>query len=191
MGILFCFIPILIYGSVSDVSYVPMHCKTFQDFLKEASEDQGLKLLADHLSEVLDKRTGARIEFPHEKMPLQIKVQNFSSLLDQHIYAGQVYASGHNFQEYLNGQRDVLDQSKHTVVFKSLSGNILVIPRGPYVEILSFIKKASLVEKEDFWQMVLKIFNTLIVQKRNFRIATHVGSAGFQSVPHFHLRFEF
>jgi len=116
------------------------------------------------------------------------------------IYAPYSKSDAANFSKYLY-QSNSLDRIKngsiskffkrsdHAVSFPSNSGNMLVIPRGKYVNFYDFSLKASAEEIVDFWKhvnMLMDEFNT-----EQFDLASHAGSEAGQTVFHFHLRFEF
>ena len=97
----------------------------------------------------------------------------------------------HSFTEILNGtSKKETRYSDHTVMFRSFSGNILLITRQNYMTIYDFAKKASFAEIVDLWRQASLIAKELKTANKPFAFATHAGTASGQTVPHFHLRFE-
>ncbi len=67
--------------------------------------------------------------------------------------------------------------------------HVLVIPRGPYTNILDFTSNASPAEQQGFWECFTKTAEKLGID-RNFNVMANAGAdAPFvrQSVFHFHL----
>jgi len=67
--------------------------------------------------------------------------------------------------------------------------HVLVVPRGPYTDILDFTAHASSAEQQGFWECFTKTAEKLGID-RNFNVMANAGAdAPFvrQSVFHFHL----
>ncbi|HBN23121.1 MAG TPA: hypothetical protein DD412_07775 [Holosporales bacterium] len=109
----------------------------------------------------------------------------------QPISLTNTYNSVHSFAAILAGtSKKEVRYSDHTVMFRSFSGNILLIPRQEYISIYDFAKKASFAEIVDLWRQTGLIAKELKTANKPFTFATHAGTASGQTVPHFHLRFE-
>ena len=65
--------------------------------------------------------------------------------------------------------------------------HVLVIPKGPYIDIYDFNKNASKEEVVGFWNSVNKTIEKLQIEKKGFRLKAHKGEAGGQEVFHFHV----
>ncbi|MDR1207381.1 MAG: HIT domain-containing protein [Rickettsiales bacterium] len=61
----------------------------------------------------------------------------------------------------------------------------LVIPRGEYKNIMEFTANASAMEQAGFWDAVTKTAAALDISD-GFRLSSHIGAAGGQTVFHFH-----
>lgn len=106
------------------------------------------------------------------------------------IILTQPYDLNHRFQSYLIDPQTAKHQSKHTLSFQSRSGNYLIIPRKGYVSIYDAAQKASDQEIIDFWQHVYSVKQKLDRQRLSYHLNAHAGSHGYQTVPHFHMRFD-
>ena len=88
-------------------------------------------------------------------------------------------------------QSDCFFYNTHAIHFPSLSGNILIVPRGKYVSIFDFAVTATWKEIRDIWQLVWEAFDTTNTKNNlPYEIVAHGGTYGGQTVPHFHLRLE-
>ena len=65
--------------------------------------------------------------------------------------------------------------------------HVLVIPKGPYIDIYDFNKNASKEEVVGFWNSVNKTIEKLQIEKKGFQLKAHKGEAGGQEVFHFHV----
>jgi hypothetical protein len=102
----------------------------------------------------------------------------------------QNYTPNHWFKEYLkDNEKAVQHRSKHSLSFIVPSGNYLIIPNNGYVSLYDFSNKASREEIVDFWKHVYLLKQLLNQKGLKSNLNAHVGSHGFQTVPHFHLRF--
>ena len=82
-------------------------------------------------------------------------------------------------------------QNNHALAFHDINPlapvHVLVIPRGPYTDLLSFTQSASAVEVVEFWQLVREVAQQLELDHHGFRLISNCGSNGGQEVPHFHV----
>ncbi|MDR2770154.1 MAG: HIT domain-containing protein [Rickettsiales bacterium] len=85
---------------------------------------------------------------------------------------------------------DKVAESAHAMAFRDLhpvaQTHILVIPKGPYRNILDFAANAPAGEQADFWRLVAQVAAGQGVAD-NFKTATHTGAKAGQTVFHFHL----
>ncbi len=64
--------------------------------------------------------------------------------------------------------------------------HVLIIPKGPYVNIYHFTRDASSQEQSDFWRCVRETTDKLELLNPGFKILVNTGPGGGQEVPHFH-----
>ena len=69
--------------------------------------------------------------------------------------------------------------------------HVLVIPKGPYVNVDHFSAEASDAEIVDFWRLVSTVCRETGVARavggEGFRVIANTDQHGIQDVPHFHL----
>lgn len=86
---------------------------------------------------------------------------------------------------------DKVFEDTYALAFKDISPvapiHVLVIPKGPYVSISDFAKRASDVEIVGFYKAAAHVAEQLGVTENGFRTIANTGSDGGQEVPHFHL----
>jgi len=66
--------------------------------------------------------------------------------------------------------------------------HVLVIPKGEFVDLDDFIKKASDKEIVEFNKAIIHIVKMLKIsnQESGYRVLSNIGKDGGQEVPHFH-----
>jgi diadenosine tetraphosphate (Ap4A) HIT family hydrolase len=105
----------------------------------------------------------------------------------------QPYDSDNIFARILRGEipAKLVAQNGHALAFHDINPlapvHVLVIPRGPYCDLLSFTQSASAVEVVEFWQLVREVAQQLGLDHQGFRLISNCGSNGGQEVPHFHV----
>jgi histidine triad (HIT) family protein len=65
--------------------------------------------------------------------------------------------------------------------------HLLVIPRGPYVDLADFAAHAPAAEQAGFFACVAEACRLAGVEGAGFRAIANSGAHGHQEVPHFHL----
>ncbi|MDC1315748.1 HIT domain-containing protein [Alphaproteobacteria bacterium] len=84
----------------------------------------------------------------------------------------------------------ILD-TNHIISFNDVSPkakvHVLVIPKGPYIDIYDFNKNASKEEIIGFWNGVNETIEKLQIEKKGFQLKSHKGETGGQEVFHFHV----
>jgi diadenosine tetraphosphate (Ap4A) HIT family hydrolase len=123
---------------------------------------------------------------------VKLVFSNTSSTTDGvNIYSPYEKPADFAFEKYLNQKNEaaVFKSSAQTVSFPSNGGNMLVIPRGNYVNFYDFALNANAEEILDFWKHVDMLMDEFDAEQ--FDLASHAGSEAAQTVFHFHLRFEF
>ncbi len=124
------------------------------------------------------------------KFVIKLQAPSFN-VIRQPIALTNTYNSVHSFSEILAGKSKKDTRfSAHTVMFRSFSGNVILIPLKGYISIYDFAKKASFAEVADLWRQACTIAKELKTANKPFVFASHAGTASGQTVPHFHLRFE-
>ena len=84
----------------------------------------------------------------------------------------------------------ILD-TNHIISFNDVSPkakvHVLVIPKGPYIDIYDFNKNASKEEIIGFWGGVNETIEKLQIEHNGFQLKVHKGETGGQEVFHFHV----
>lgn len=84
-----------------------------------------------------------------------------------------------------------IHEDAHVLAFPDLYPkapvHILVIPKGPYVDVADFGARASEAEITAFWRAVSDIAAKAGLTEGGFRIVANAGANGGQEVPHFHV----
>ena len=87
---------------------------------------------------------------------------------------------------------DKVDECLHTLSFGDIkpqaSVHILVIPKGPYVDMADFAAHASAEEQAAFIVALGRVAQKMGVVKSGFRLIANTGQNGHQDVPHLHMR---
>lgn len=82
-------------------------------------------------------------------------------------------------------------ENDHALAFHDIGAkapvHVLVIPKGAYVSITDFSRKASAEEQAGFFHAVGEVIKITGVEETGFRSIANTGANGGQEVPHFHL----
>ena len=101
---------------------------------------------------------------------------------DQNIFAkilrGEIPCEDIYRDEYALAFRDISPQAPI---------HILVIPTGPYVDIVDFAQNASKAEIIGFYKAVAHTATKAGLTNDGFRTIANTGTHGGQEVPHFHI----
>lgn len=102
------------------------------------------------------------------------------------------YDPGNVFARILRGEipsRTVFE-NEHALAFHDVRPqapvHVLVIPKGPYVDLADFAANASAVEQSGFLAAVAEVCRIVGVED-GYRAIANSGPHGHQEVPHFHL----
>lgn len=104
-----------------------------------------------------------------------------------------MYDKNNIFAKVLRGELPMnkkVYENNYAVSFHDInpaaSVHVLVIPKGEYKDILDFNEHATMEEKAGLWDAVT---NTIKIKgvEDGFRISSHVGKTGGQTVFHMHL----
>jgi|TARA_B110000093_G_C12774150_1_gene327799 histidine triad (HIT) family protein len=104
-----------------------------------------------------------------------------------------IYDAQNIFAKILRGEIPCIKiiDTNHTLsfndAFPKAKIHVLVIPKGPYIDIYDFNKNASEKEIIGFWNGVNKTIEKLQIEKNGFQLKAHRGETGGQEVFHFHV----
>lgn len=100
----------------------------------------------------------------------------------------------HNvFARILRGEipAQIVFEDEYAIAFHDISpaapAHILVIPKGKYIDLADFIKKAKEKEVHSFFDTVRHVAKELGVQGTGYRTIMNSGPDANQTVPHFHV----
>ena len=65
--------------------------------------------------------------------------------------------------------------------------HVLVIPKGPYINMGHFLNNATAQEKSDFFDVLAQLPRLLNVQDTGYRLIANAGPDARQEVAHFHM----
>jgi diadenosine tetraphosphate (Ap4A) HIT family hydrolase len=103
-----------------------------------------------------------------------------------------MYDKNNIFAKILRGEIscDKIYEDKFVLAFKDINPqakfHILVIPKGAYINLDDFSKKAKTGEIEALIRALGKVANILGISESGFRCLTNNGNNGGQEVPHLH-----
>lgn len=107
--------------------------------------------------------------------------------------AVKTYDQNNIFARILRGEipcRKVAEND-HALAFHDINPlaptHVLVIPRGPYVDIDHFSASASEAEIASFVRLIGEVARAQGVDADGFRILANTGTNGHQEVPHLHI----
>jgi len=97
------------------------------------------------------------------------------------------------FAKILRGEIpcDKVYEDEHTLAFNDISPrapvHVLVIPKGPYVNMVDFHANASDAEIAGLMRAVGKVAELMGVSETGYRILSNTGEDAHQEVPHLHI----
>ena len=97
------------------------------------------------------------------------------------------------FARILRGEipNRTLLETEHALAFHDIRPqapvHVLVIPKGPYVDLADFAANAPAAEQAGFLAAVAEAVRMLGLEEKGFRAIANAGAHGHQEVPHFHL----
>lgn len=172
--------------------------KNRDDFFKAMAKDPRFAIAYTRcIGRAIDRfkflKKGFRLEFGEDevkKFVIKLKGAEFN-VIKQPIFLEMPYDPVHSFTDILADKSTKETRfSEHTVMVRSYSKNVLLLPRKGYVSFYDFAKKASPAEIVDIWKQASTISDELVKNNRPFVFTTHAGTSMGQTVPHLHLRFE-
>ena len=91
---------------------------------------------------------------------------------------------------YLEANNIKIFENKYVLSFHDINPqkkiHALVIPKGEYIDLDDFNKKASDKEITEFHKAVSHVSNLLGATDKGYRVLSNIGSDGGQEVPHLH-----
>jgi len=102
------------------------------------------------------------------------------------------YDTNNVFARILRGElpADIVYESDYALAFHDISPkarvHVLVIPKGPYTNILQFNQNASSDEKLGLLDAISQTARIMGVDESGFRLVSNTGRDGGQTVPHLH-----
>jgi histidine triad (HIT) family protein len=103
-----------------------------------------------------------------------------------------MYDKSNIFAKILRGEIpcNKIYEDKFVLAFKDINPqakfHVLVIPKGPYIDLDDFSKKAKSEEIEALVRALGKVANILGIVESGFRCLANNGNNGGQEVPHLH-----
>ena len=114
-----------------------------------------------------DFRAGLEVNLDSDKVIVSTYGESFRSGPFKKIFENDYVLSFHD----INPQKKI---------------HALVIPKGEYIDLDDFNKKASDKEITEFHKAVSHVSNLLGVTDKGYRVLSNIGSDGGQEVPHLH-----
>ncbi|MCG6911333.1 MAG: histidine triad nucleotide-binding protein [Deltaproteobacteria bacterium] len=111
---------------------------------------------------------------------------------EERVDAAADYDTNNVFARILRGElpADIVFESEYALAFHDISPkarvHVLVIPKGPYTNILQFNQNASSEEKLGLLDAISQTARIMGVDESGFRLVSNTGRDGGQTVPHLH-----
>ena len=108
------------------------------------------------------------------------------------VDASADYDTNNVFARILRGElpADIVFESEYALAFHDIRPkarvHVLVIPKGPYTNILQFNQNASSEEKLGLLDAISQTARIMGVDESGFRLVSNTGHDGGQTVPHLH-----
>ncbi len=133
--------------------------------------------------------------FPTESLYflLIMLMLSFAAHGDELVDATADYDTNNVFARILRDELPVkiVFESEYALAFHDIKPrakvHVLVIPKGPFTNILQFNQNASDVEKIGFLDAISQTAKIMGVDASGFRLISNTGKHGGQTVPHFHV----
>jgi|TARA_B110000438_G_scaffold297564_2_gene344138 histidine triad (HIT) family protein len=81
-------------------------------------------------------------------------------------------------------------ENEHVLAFHDVNPqkkiHVLVIPKGEYIDLNDFNKKASETEIKELNKAITHVASLLQVSQNGYRVLSNIGKDGGQEVPHLH-----
>ena len=108
------------------------------------------------------------------------------------VDAAADYDTNNVFARILRGElpADIVFESEYALAFHDIRPkarvHVLVIPKGPYTNILQFNQNASSEEKLGLLDAISQTARIMGVDESGFRLVSNTGRDGGQTMPHLH-----
>ena len=118
---------------------------------------------------------------------------SFSTYGEELVDATADYDTNNVFARILRGElpAEIVYESKFALAFHDISPktkvHVLIIPKGPFTNILQFNQNASDEEKLGFLDAISQTAEIMGVDESGFRLISNTGHDGGQTVPHLHV----
>ena len=118
---------------------------------------------------------------------------SFSTYGEELVDATADYDTNNVFARILRGElpAEIVYESKFALAFHDISPktkvHVLIIPKGPFTNILQFNQNASDEEKLGFLDAISQTAEIMGVDESGFRLISNTGRDGGQTVPHLHV----
>ena len=118
---------------------------------------------------------------------------SFPAAAEQYVDATAPYDPNNVFARIIRGTQpaDIVFDSPYALAFHDIRPrakvHVLVIPKGPYTNVMRFNEKASPEEKLGLLDAIDRTAHIMKVDKSGFRLICNTGHDGRQTVPHMHI----
>ena len=118
---------------------------------------------------------------------------SFPANSEEPVHATADYDPDNVFARIIRGElpADIVYESEYALAFHDIRPmvkvHVLVIPKGPYTNIMTFNANASDAEKLGFLDAISQTATVMGVDESGFRLVSNTGRHGHQTVPHLHV----
>ncbi len=124
---------------------------------------------------------------------LALLALSFSVNGEERVDARADYDTNNVFARILRGESpaEIAFESEYALAFHDIHPrakvHVLIIPKGPYTNIIRFNADASDAEKLGFLDAISQTARIMGVDESGFRLVSNTGQDGGQTVPHLHV----
>jgi len=124
---------------------------------------------------------------------LALLMLSFPTHGEELVDATATYDTNNVFARILRGElpAEIVYESKFALAFHDIRPrakvHVLVIPKGPYTNILQFNQNASDQERLGLMDAIARTAEIMGVDESGFRLISNTGQDGGQTVPHLHV----
>jgi len=118
---------------------------------------------------------------------------SFAAHGEELVDASADYDTNNVFARILRGElpADIVFENEYALAFHDIKPkarvHVLIIPKGPYTNILQFNQDASADEKLGLLDAISQTARIMGVDESGFRLVINTGHDGGQTVPHLHV----
>ena len=123
---------------------------------------------------------------------MTISLLTSAPLAEEIVDATADYDAGNIFARIIRGEApaDVVFENEYALAFHDIAPqrevHVLIVPKGPYTNILRFNERATDAEKLGLLEAISETARIMGVDESGFRLVTNTGYGGGQTVPHLH-----